>query len=614
MKKAIYLCVAFTALLALGFNAANAQGGVAINAAGAPPDNSAVLDVSSSSKGLLMPRITTAQRNAIASPAKGLFIYNTDCDVVNFNAGTPSSPNWVTMNSSNALTAGVTISASPVGAVCAGTSVTFTATPANGITSPTYQWQVNGANVGTNSTTYTNSNLNTGDIVTCILSTSQNCVTGSPATSNALAITVNPAPSTPGSITGNTTVCENSTGNIYSISPVAGATSYNWTVPGGASIASGDGNTSITVSFGTGSGNITVAAVNSCGTSGASTQAITVTLIPSTPGTISGNSGVCPNATGQVYTINAVSGATSYNWSLPPGAGITVNSDTTITVTFGNSPTGNVAVSASNNCGTSGQSNLSISQPGICPPTTLTYTGSMQVFTVPAGVTSLTIEAWGAQGGSTAGENGTGNWIGGLGADIKGTFSVTPGQTLNVLVGGVGTNFSGGSCTTGGGGGSWVVNSGSLLLVAGGGGGAFNCNYYGGVNGGPGQAGNNGGSGISAPAASGPYPGGTGGNGGQSCYGGGGGGWLSNGANYCGGGTPGLAYPGAATNGGGYGGGGGTYGGCCAGSAGGGGYSGGSGGTSDGSAGGGGGSYNNGTNQTNTAGVQTGNGKVTFTW
>ena len=44
----------------------------------ATPDPSAKLDIRSTSKGLLIPRMTQTQRNAIASPANGLFIYQTD--------------------------------------------------------------------------------------------------------------------------------------------------------------------------------------------------------------------------------------------------------------------------------------------------------------------------------------------------------------------------------------------------------------------------------------------------------------------------------------------------------------------------------------------------------
>lgn len=49
---------------------------VAINATGANPHASAALDVSSTNKGLLIPRMTTTERNAISSPARGLMVYN----------------------------------------------------------------------------------------------------------------------------------------------------------------------------------------------------------------------------------------------------------------------------------------------------------------------------------------------------------------------------------------------------------------------------------------------------------------------------------------------------------------------------------------------------------
>jgi len=51
---------------------------VGINDDGSTPDNSAMLDISSTSKGLLIPRMTQAERDAIGSPAEGLMIYQTD--------------------------------------------------------------------------------------------------------------------------------------------------------------------------------------------------------------------------------------------------------------------------------------------------------------------------------------------------------------------------------------------------------------------------------------------------------------------------------------------------------------------------------------------------------
>jgi len=72
-----------------------AQQGVAITTDGTSPDNSAMLDIKSTSKGILIPRMTVAQRTAIASPANGLLIYQTDGTIgfyfYNGSAWTPIS-------------------------------------------------------------------------------------------------------------------------------------------------------------------------------------------------------------------------------------------------------------------------------------------------------------------------------------------------------------------------------------------------------------------------------------------------------------------------------------------------------------------------------------------
>jgi len=61
------------------------------------PDNSSLLELYSTSKGLLIPRMTTVQRDAISSPATGLIIYNTDNNKFQFNQGTPGVPDWVNL-------------------------------------------------------------------------------------------------------------------------------------------------------------------------------------------------------------------------------------------------------------------------------------------------------------------------------------------------------------------------------------------------------------------------------------------------------------------------------------------------------------------------------------
>jgi uncharacterized protein (TIGR02145 family) len=84
------------------------------------------------------------------------------------------------------------------------------------------------------------------------------------------------SPDTPGAISGSQFVYPNTSGEIYSIAAVPDATSYVWSVPPDASITSGQGTTSIEVSFGTTSGNVSVYASNICGSGAATYLYVTV--------------------------------------------------------------------------------------------------------------------------------------------------------------------------------------------------------------------------------------------------------------------------------------------------------------------------------------------------
>jgi hypothetical protein len=93
MKKFTKLFLAASLLTVFAFSV-HAQS-VGINADGSAPNGSAMLDVSSTTKGLLAPRLTAVQKAAIASPATGLLIYQTDGTAgYYYNSGTPASPVW----------------------------------------------------------------------------------------------------------------------------------------------------------------------------------------------------------------------------------------------------------------------------------------------------------------------------------------------------------------------------------------------------------------------------------------------------------------------------------------------------------------------------------------
>jgi hypothetical protein len=85
----------YLSITALFLSAISFSQGVAIGAGSAVPDASAMLDVQSNTKGFLVPRMTTTERNAIAAPATGLLIYQSDNTAgFYYNSGTPGVPVW----------------------------------------------------------------------------------------------------------------------------------------------------------------------------------------------------------------------------------------------------------------------------------------------------------------------------------------------------------------------------------------------------------------------------------------------------------------------------------------------------------------------------------------
>jgi hypothetical protein len=179
---------------------------------------------------------------------------------------------------------------------------------------------------------------------------------GQSSSLNPSTLSIKAAPSMPGAVTGLVNGVCGRTNVAYSISAVAGATAYTWTLPAGATIVSGQGTTTVYVNFSStfGSGNICVMAKNSCSSSGGS--CIAVSSYPAAVGPVSGLTTVCAKQKSVTYSVSPVAGATSYTWTVPSQATITSGQGTnSVVVTFA-SKGGNITVAAKNNCGSTTKS------------------------------------------------------------------------------------------------------------------------------------------------------------------------------------------------------------------------------------------------------------------
>ncbi|WP_201984344.1 T9SS type A sorting domain-containing protein [Hymenobacter rubidus] len=278
-------------------------------------------------------------------------------------------------------------------------------------------------------------------------------------------------------ITGAGEVCSGSTGKVYYVPVVSGATSYIWTVPSGYTITATSpagtisgggttaiinttnttGNVSITVTMGTADGVITLKTV------GASASAYNYTskLVkvstgsgPSTPGAITGTgAAVCSASGGLTYSIAPVSGASTYTWTVPSGWTINYGQGTTSISATANATSGNVTVTASNACGTSAAASYAvapsatltaptISGPAApCQNTSQSYTAtavsgaSGYLWTVPSGWNIQSYSSGGATVNVTTGST-SGNVTAaatnscGTGPTSAG-YAVAVGQNLN---------------------------------------------------------------------------------------------------------------------------------------------------------------------------------------
>lgn len=331
---------------------------------------------------------TTVTLTYVTLPPPGISGWNI-CVFAKNSCGT--SPNtkchWI-----RATLSTPSLSGSSIG--CAGGNEAYIIGPVDGAAS--YTWTITGAATLNGSGT---SVITAGPSVNAAFGAGftggQLCVfatTSCGTNSGVRCMSISNAPPLPGSITGSSTICPGS-GSGYSIAPVAGALSYNWTVSGaGISVIGAGTNATISTTAGFTSGSICVVAVSACGSPAGNSSQRCKTISSGklgTPGNITGDpiAGVC----GQTYTysIPSMAGATGgYAWSIPPGA-TGSSSSNSITITFPSVfVSGSVCVHGINACGAGSDRCITVfGNPST--PTTLTgnsnpCAGSDEVYSWPA--------------------------------------------------------------------------------------------------------------------------------------------------------------------------------------------------------------------------------------
>ena len=198
-----------------------------------------------------------------------------------------------------------------------------------------------------------------------------------------LSLTINAIPSL-GSITGPIEVCSligSTTPSTYSVASVAGVSNYNWVVPTGVTIVSGQGSNSITVTFdntlAATNQRITATPVSAQGCTGSAVNITLTKTIPAIPTAITGPTNICTyigQATNAVYSCDSIGGASNYLWTVPAGGTIVSGQGTrTISVSFATFASGSVTVTAQSNCGNRAARSLTLTK--LVPTVPVAITG-----------------------------------------------------------------------------------------------------------------------------------------------------------------------------------------------------------------------------------------------
>lgn len=283
--------------------------------------------------------------------------------------------------------------------VCSGATQSYSISAVTGASS--YVWSVpTGA---TMSGSGTNVSVTFGSTSGPVTVTPENsCGAG---TAGSTSVTVNPMPVT-SPISGPASPACSATGQTYSVTNTSGST-YNWTVPTGATIASGQGSSSITVNFGTSNGSVSVTETTAGGCIGkAVTEAISLSGCGMKANFSASTTTACVGSAITFTNLSTASQTATYSWNFGSGATPgTSTAQTPPTVTYSSTGSKTVTLTVTDGAATDTKT-MTITvgdvpaSPGTITGSTTICSGSSQNYSVSS-VSGATSYQWTAPSGAT---------------------------------------------------------------------------------------------------------------------------------------------------------------------------------------------------------------------
>jgi len=348
------------------------------------------------------------------------------------STGATSKTVAVTGTVTTSVTPSVTISSTDAdNTICAGTSVTFSASITNGGTTPAYQWKINGNNVNTaTAATFTTATLANNDVVTCVLTANATCTSTSTVTSTGITTVVNANVNPLVSIsTGNNPTCASSSVTITATAINGGSTpSFQWMVNGTNVGTASSSNKFISTSLAN-NDVVTVLLVSNalCASPiNALSSGITMTVNPAVTPSVSisiPKTTICMG-TSATFTAAPINGGTTpaYQWKVNGNNISTATAATFTTTTLANNDAVTCVLTSNATCASSS----TVTSPGI----------TMKVNALPTALASASPKAI-CQGDTSilsVAFTGTGPWSFTVSDGTNATSAVSPNSTLLIPV------------------------------------------------------------------------------------------------------------------------------------------------------------------------------------